>query len=365
MQFTCAKTDLIQAIGTVNRAAAKMQKTILECILFSCKENRITLKATDIALSIKTEIDAQVAEEGQAAIPARLLFEIVNRFPESDVCFNSVNENTVEISCLNSKVDLQQMNAAEFPVFPVLYQTEQLKIPQTVLRAMINQSIFAAAVTEDKPILTGMLFDINKNSLTVVALDGYRMAVRKEAAISDIEKECVIPSRTLREVSRIIGDTEENVKISVSGNMALFEANGTEIYTRLLEGDYIKYRNLLPKECATNVKVETGMIKDSIERASILAREGNNNVIKLTIEEKVVAVSSNSEMGKIDEKIPVITEGKDLKIAFNAKYVLDVLKAVEDNEIIMQFNTGVSPCTVKKEGSDQYEYLILPVQMRD
>jgi DNA polymerase-3 subunit beta len=365
MQFKCIKSDLLQGIGTVNRAASKIQRTILECILFSCNRNEITLKATDIALSIKTTIPAQVEEEGEAVIPAKLLFEMINRFPESDITFRSINDNTVEISCLNATMNLQQMNVEEFPVFPVLEKKEQIKLQQTVFRDMINQVLFAAAVTEDKPILTGVLFDIKKNILTMVALDGYRMAVRKESVISDIEKDCVIPARTLREVSRIIGETEENVKLSISGNMALFETDHTEIYTRMLEGDYIKYPNLLPKECATRMKVETGLIKDSIERASILAREGNNNVIKLKIEENILKISSNSEMGKIDEIIPVITEGKDLKIAFNAKYILDVLKAVEENEIIMQFNTNISPCTVKKEGSDQYEYLILPVQMRE
>ena len=365
MQFTCTKTNLLTAIGTVNRAASKMQKTILECILFSCSEDGITLKATDIALSIKTEMEAQVEKTGDAAIPARLLYEIINRFPDSDVSFSSINENSVEISCLNSKVVLQQMNPDEFPVFPVLEQNEQIKIPQNILKSMINQTIFAAAINEDKPILTGLLFDIGKDSLTIVALDGYRMAVRKQQAISDIEKNCVIPARTLREVSRIIDDTEENIKISISGNMALFEANHTQIFTRLLEGEYINYRNLLPKDCATSVKVETGMLKDSIERASILAREGSNNVVKFEIREKNLDITSNSEMGNIDEKIPVITEGNDLKIAFNAKYVLDVLKCVEEPEILMQYNTGVSPCIVKQENSDIYEYLILPVQLRE
>ncbi|MEF9989503.1 MAG: DNA polymerase III subunit beta [Christensenellaceae bacterium] len=364
MQFSCAKSDLISAIGTVNRAASKMQKTILECILFSCLDNRITLRATDIALSIKTEFSAQTEENGEVAIPARLLYEIINRFPESDVSFKSLNENSIEISCLNSKVVLQQMNAQEFPIFPILEENEQIKISQNVLKSMINQTIFSVAINEDKPILTGLLFDIEKDSLTIVALDGYRMAVRKNNAISDISKSCVIPSRTLREVSRIIEDTEENVKISISGNMALFEVGDTQIFTRLLEGEYIKYKNLLPKDCATSIQVETAMLKDSIERASILAREGNNNVIKFEISDKNLEITSNSEMGNSDEKIPVITNGKDLKIAFNAKYILDVLKCIDEPEVFMQYNTGVSPCIIKQENSDQYSYLILPVQLR-
>ncbi|MEG1473651.1 MAG: DNA polymerase III subunit beta [Christensenella sp.] len=365
MKFTCSKEDLLLAIGTVNKAASKMQKTILECILFSCTEDMITLRATDIALAIKTELSASIEQTGTVAIPARLLYEIINRFGESDVTFSSINENSIEISCLNSKIVLQQMNADEFPVFPELENKEQIKVQQKVLKAMINQTLFSAAINEDKPILTGLYFDIEKNMLTVVALDGYRMAVRRQVVISDIEKSCVIPARTLREVSRIIGDTEENIKISISGNMAQFEVGKTEIYTRLLEGEYVKYKNLLPADGATKVTIETEMLKDSLERASILAREGNNNVVKFEISEKNLEITSNSEMGNIDEQIPVITVGKNLKIAFNAKYLLDVLKNLTEPEIMMQYNTAVSPCVIKQENSDEYKYLILPVQLRE
>lgn len=363
MQFTCSKQDLLKAISTVTRAASKMQKTILECILFSCEGNTIELRATDISLSIKTELEAQIGKDGQAAIPARLLYEIINRFPDSDITFDSVSDNSVEISCMNAKVDLQQMDVDEFPAFPVIEAAEQIKIRQDILRNMIGQTIFSVAQTEEKPILTGMFFDISKDMLSIVALDGYRMAVRRESVISDVEQSCVIPSRTLRELSRIIEETEENIKLSISGNMALFETSKTQIFTRLLEGEYINYKNLLPKEYSTSVKVERVMLQDSIERASILAREGNNNVILFQIADKMLEVSSNSEMGKLNENIPVITDGKDLKIAFNAKYILDVLKSVDDPEVVLQFNTEVSPCVLKQDAGTKYDYLILPVQM--
>lgn len=364
MQFTCSKQDILKAISTVNRAASKMQKTILECILFSCSAENVVLKATDIELSIKTEMNAQVKKEGQAAVPARLLFEIINRFPENEIEFNSINDNTMEISCLNSKVNMQLMDADEFPAFPEIDRDSQIKMSRILLKNMINQTIFSVAVNEDKPILTGLYFDISKDSLSVVGLDGYRMAVRKESVISEIETSCVLPSRTLREVSRIIDDSEENIKIFISGNMALFEADNTQIFTRLLEGEYIRYKNLLPKDHTTAVKVEKEMLKDSLELASVFARE-NNNLIKFNITEKMLEIFSNSEMGNIDEKIPVIVEGNDLKIAFNAKYILDVLKNVDDPEVVLQLKTDISPCVIKKEGSDKYEYLILPVQLRE
>jgi DNA polymerase-3 subunit beta len=327
MYFTCSKSELLTAIATVARAASKMQKSILECILFTGEDGAITLKATDIAISIKTKLAANVEKEGTAAIPARVLHEIINRFPESDVTFESIGENSMEISCLNSKVVLQQMDPDEFPAFPEIEKDVQVKIPQNLMRKMINSTIFSVAVTEDKPILTGLMFDIKEGSLNLVGLDGYRMAVSRESVISEKDASCVIPARTLREVSRIISDSDENVKVAISGNMALFEVDDTQIYTRLLEGDFVNYENLLPKDYTTSIKVETEMLKDSIERASILAREGSNNVIKFVVQGDMLEVTSNSEMGNIDEKIHVATEGKDIKIAFNAKYLLDVIRA--------------------------------------
>lgn len=365
MRFTCAKNELLQAVGTANRAAAKMQKTILECIYFHCEADTVTLRATDIALSIETKLSAQIEEEGTAAIPARLLHEMLGRFPDSDVTFHSEGDNTMIISCMNSKVDLQLMDVNEFPAFPTLVDSQQIKLPQSTLKKMVQQTIFAVAVTEEKPILTGLLFDVEKDKLTLVGIDGYRMAVRQETVISEAERSCVIPARTLRELSRILGDSEENIKISLSGNMALFELDGTLVYTRLLEGDFIRYKNLLPKEYSTRVSVEREMLMGSLERASILAREGSNNVIRFEFAEGVLSITSNSEMGRIDEKLPVDSEGKDLRIAFNAKYVLDVLKNVDDSEVHMYFNTEISPCVVRKEGEGAYEYLILPVQTRD
>ena len=283
---------------------------------------------------------------------------------ESDVSFNMLTENTVEISCVNSKVCIQSMNAAEFPVFPQINATSSVKVQEKVLRDMISQTFFSAAVSEDKPILTGIMFNIGKDSMEVVALDGYRMAVRKQPVISEMEASCVVPSRTAREIARIIDDTEKTVKINISGNMALFETDGTEVYTRLLEGEYIKYQNLLPKTHKTEIVVEKDMMKDSIERASVLAREGSNNLVKLDVRDNVLNISSNSEIGNIDENIPVIQTGDNLMIAFNAKYISDVLRCIEDKEIKLEFNTPISPCLIVRPGGDEYHYLILPVQVR-
>lgn len=364
MHFISTKNEVLKAVNIVTKATSKLQKSILECILFQCHEGGITLKATDISISIKTKLQAEVLEEGEAAIPARFLYEIISKFPESDVSFHMTGGNTVEISCLNAKVCLQSMNPAEFPAFPEIGTDKTVRVQEKVLRDMINQTIFSAATAEDKPILTGLMFHMEKDLLEIVALDGYRMAVRSQQIISEIEASCVVPARTARDIARIMEDSEKNVKITINGNMALFELDGTEVYSRLLEGEYIKYKNLLPKSSKTEVTVERELLCDSVERASVLAREGSNNLVKLEVRENILNISSNSEIGNMDENIPVIQSGDNLTIAFNAKYILDVLKSIDGKEVRMQFNTPISPCLIVNPGGAGYEYLILPVQVR-
>lgn len=364
MHFISTKNEIIKAINIVSKATSKMQKTILECVLFQCRTDGIILKATDISISIKTKLQAEVLEEGEAAIPARYLYEIISKFSDSDVSFHMISENTMEISCLHAKVCLQCMNPAEFPAFPEISTEKTVRIQEKVLREMINNTIFSAAVSEDKPILTGVMFHLEKDRMEIVALDGYRMAVRCHQVISEIDVSCVVPARTAKDIARIVEDSEKNIKMIISGNMVLFELDGTEVYSRLLEGEYIKYKNLLPKGSKTDITVETEMLNDAIERASVLAREGSNNLVRMEIRDNILNISSNSEIGNMDENIPIIQSGDNLIIAFNAKYIIDVLKCIDDKEIKMQFNTPISPCLIVKPGSEEYQYLILPVQVR-
>lgn len=363
MNFTCGKQDILKAINIVSKAASKLQKTVLECIMFECEEGTVTLKATDIDLSIKTQINAEIAEKGSILVPAKYLFEIINKFPDNEINFKSEDGSKVEISCLNSRICLSCMDSDEFPAFPFIEKNSTVKITEKELRSMINDTIFAAAQTFERPILTGEMIKVSNGEIEVVALDGYRMAIRKQEVISDMEISMVVPGRTMREIAKIASDSEETVKIAVAGNMALFEMENTEVYTRLLEGEYIKYRNLIPAESTLNVIVEKEMLRESIERAMILAREGNNNLVIMSFDDGVLNITSESEIGNIRENIPVMQTGENITIGFNAKYILDLLKSIDDSEIKMLFNTQVTPCLVTAHNKSGYEYLILPVKI--
>lgn len=361
MHFITSKQELLRSLAIVSKATSKLQKTVLECILFECKQTGIVLKATDIALSIETTLPADILEEGEAAIPARYLYEIIAKFPDNEITFKSADDTAIEIICMNSKVRLQSMPSDEFPAFPDHPAGPFVKMPQSLLRGMISETIFAAAVSEDKPILTGLDFVVKKDFLEIVALDGYRLALRSAAVLSDIEFSCVVPARAAKEVMRIAEDSDAMLKFCVTGTMAAFEIGQTMIYTRLLEGEYIRYQNLIPKNQTIEVLCEREMLKDSLERASVLAREGNNNLVVFVISQNRLSLTSETEIGNIKEELPVVQKGEDITIAFNAKFVLDILKAVPDNEIRMSFATALSPCLVT--GVDEgFAYLILPVK---
>lgn len=364
MNFTCAKEELTKAVSIASRAVSRYMGDISECILFECSDNTLTLKATDGALSIKADLPADISEPGACAVTSKSLYDIISKFPDADISFKSVSKSRIEMNCLNSNVKLAVMNEEDFPDFKEPEGGKKAELPQRIFKEMIDKTIFAAATSEDKPILTGLFFDAEPGFLTLVGLDGYRMAVRKSEAVCDFSYSLTVPARALKEAARSMGDTDENVKIVMGESLITFERQGIKIYSRLLEGEYVNYKKLIPTEFSTSTRAETDTLKDAIERAAVLARD-SNNVVTIKIDEKKMNITSKSELGSIDEDIDVINSGQSLRIGFNTKYVLDVLKNISEPEVELRFNSPVTPCVVKKDGEQSYTYLILPVQLRD
>ena len=362
MHFISTRSELLKAIAIAAKATSKLQRTVLECVLFECTKEGIYLKATDISPSIETRLKAEVFEEGNVALPARYLQDIISKFPESDVSFKSEDGNSLEITCMNSKIKLQCMSADEFPSFPDKNEGPLAKIQEGTLKRMLAETLFAVSDAEDKPILTGIHFEVNGSSLEMAALDGYRMAVRNENIIYEGTMDFVVPARAAREIAHISNDTEETVKFSEKKNMAMFEIGDTYIYTRLLEGEYVKYRNLIPGNQSIEILIERMMLRESVERAAVLARD-RNNLIKFNISSNKLEITGESEIGNINEKMPIIQKGDDIEIAFNAKDVLEVLRALPDDEIKLTFLTSLSPCVATGTSTSGYLYLLLPLRI--
>jgi DNA polymerase-3 subunit beta len=230
---------------------------------------------------------------------------------------------------------------------------------------MIKKTSFAASIDESKGIIVGVLIEMEEESLNMVALDGFRMAITREAVKNREKKKIIIAARILNEINKIISENEDSKEIFfiLDEKKAVFLLDGTKIVLRLLEGDFIKYNDILPKEYKSKVKVNRSELLNSIERASLLAKEGKNNLIKLSIFRDKIIITSRSEEGNVKEEVFIEKEGTDLDIGFNSKYILDVLKAVSDESITMEFNTSVSPCLIKPLEGRAFEYLVLPVRI--
>ena len=255
------------------------------------------------------------------------------------------------------------MDANQFPELPMINENQIFSIPQSTLKNMIKGTSFAITQDESRPILQGILFEVKDGHLNLVALDGYRLAIRTELLDTSNSINAVIPGRTLIEVAKILEDSDENVNITFTTNHILFSLENTKVISRLLEGEYIKYNSLLPQEYKLLVNVKRQDLQNGIERASLMSTDSNSNLIKLNIESDTIIITSNSQLGKVREEVAIDLQGESLQIAFNSRYILDILKNMEAEEIVMEFTSSVSPCILKDKESDNCKYLVLPVRL--
>ncbi len=364
MKLICDKSILQEAISTAQKAiTGKSTMPVLEGIYIEAFNNTVTFIGSDIDLSIETKKEAQVLEPGKLVVDSRILGEIIRKLPNDEVLMETLEGNILQIICQKSIFSILHMNADEYPSIPSITANIDFSINQSVLKNMIRSTIFATAQDETRPILQGVLFEINNKTLNLVALDGYRLAVRSEVIDSDSSINVVIPGKTLNEVSKIIEEKEEAVDISYTSNHILFNLGDTKVISRLLEGEFIKYASMLPQNYKLLVTVNRQDILNGIERASLLAKDGNSKLIKLEIEEDNIVITSNSQLGKVREEVTANVQGEAIQIAFNSKYLLDVMKIMEDNEILMELNTSVTPCVIKNKNIDNCKYLVLPVRL--
>lgn len=367
MKFTCSQQTLSKALNIVSKAVtSRTTIPILKGILLEASsDGTLTLSASDLDLSIEKRIDTAVEESGSVVVSAKLFSDIIRKLPNEEIEIEEQESNNIIIKCKGSEFVIVGQPADEFPNIGEVNEDEKLYMEKNILKDMIKKTSFSASIDESKGIIVGVLIEMEENSLNMVALDGFRMAVVKETMRNEVQRKIIISARILNEINKIISDIEESkeVYMILDEKKAVFLIEETKVVLRLLEGDFIKYNDIIPKEFKSKVKVSRSDLLNSIERASLLAREGKNNLIKLSIVENNMIITSRSEEGNVKEELFIDKEGTDLDIGFNSKYILDVLKALDDEEISIEFNTSVSPCLIKPVEGEEYVYLILPVRI--
>lgn len=368
MKFTCNQQTLSKALNTVSKAVSnRTTLPILKGILLEAKEdNKLVLTASDLEISIKKEIDVNIGEKGAAVVVSKLFGDIIRKLPNEEISIESTEDNSISI-----KTSSSEFKVLSFPVdeFPKIGDKEEIKesliFDRDIFNEMVGKTSFAASIDESKGVLVGILTEIGYDMVTMVALDGFRLALANENMTSTSENKFIISAKIMNEISKIVSDDDDegDIRISLGEKRAVFNIGTTEVVLRIMEGEFIKYKDIIPHDSIINVTIDRAILLESIERASLLAKEGKNNLIKMTLKDNMMTITSRSEEGNVKEEIAIEKTGNDLEIGFNSKYVMDVLKSISDEAISMNFKTGTSPCVVKPVNGNAYEYLILPVRI--
>lgn len=366
MKVSVNGLDLCEAVGRVIKATSTRNlNPILEGIKLHAYEDGLTLTGSDIELSIEKRIKADVTADGEAVVPGKFLFEYIKRMDSAPIDLELGENRKLTIRYQDSSSTIKCQNEDEYPPVKVLDNAEHFTLTQGDLKDLINKIIFCVATDDTRPTLKGCLFEVVGDGITGVALDGFRLAkCMKPLSATTADMSMVLPSRSLSEINKLLSDSDEPVTIHRQRNFMMLEIADTRITTRLLDGDFINYNQLLQTKFETEVVINKHQLEESLDRASLLSRIEKNNLVKLNISENLVYITSESDLGRVEEKLVIKCNGKDLVIAFNVRYLLDSLKAIGDEFVKLKLFRPESPCVLTNAADDgAYLYLILPIRI--
>lgn len=365
MQVICEGLTLGAAAQTVSKAlSTKSADPVLEGIKIIAENDTLTLSATNLEMGIEKTIKAQVKEEGEAVIHGRSFSEFIKKLSGEQITLTLGENNQLRINYTDSESYIQCLNALEFPNLNKVDDGQYFIISQNNLKTLINKSIFAVALDDSRPILKGVLLEIEEDNIKAIALDGFRLAlIKKPIKETTARTSIIVPSKSLAEISKILEDSDDEIKVYIQKNFLMVDLFDTKIITRLIDGDFINYSQIIPKDFTTTITINKVQLEDAIDRTSVFSRIDRNNLVKFDIKEKLVTLTSTSDIGNTKENIALSLKGKDLVIAFNARYFTESLKNVNEEFVNINFNMPSSPCIITPAEGDEYIYLILPVRI--
>lgn len=366
MKLYCEGLDLSDAVLKVIKAtSSKTTNPILEGIKLVAEDDVLTLTATDGELAIEKKIKATIEMEGQTVVPGKLFSEFVKKLSNEQIALSINENNQLKLKYTDSEVYIQCLNASEFPVIQQISSAQFFTMKQNEFKDLVEKSIFCVALDDTRPILKGCLFEIGKDEIKSVALDGYRMAMAKKPIIDcSTPMSVVVPGRSLNELSKLLEDSDAPIRILIQKNYLMAEINSTKIITRLLGTgeDYINYNQIIPSDFKTTVVVQKSQLEQALERVAILARASNDNSANFEFKENLLTLQAKSEIGNVTEKVTVSVVGEDLNISFDNFFVRECLSAIKDDFVKLQLNGPINPCVIVPHTGDEYLFLILPIR---
>ena len=367
MKFSCEKALLQAAISTTSRAVSpKSSIPALEGILLEAGSD-LRLTGYNLETGIRTIVPADIREEGTLVLGARLFGEIVRKLPDDIVTFQSENY-MVNIKCGMSEFNILGTDPEEFPELPTVEYQNSLILPQSRLKAMISQTLFAVSDNESRPIHTGSLFEVDSEGLTIVSVDGYRLALRHESIDKKEGAETfsfVVPGAALSEVEKICSDVDEPASVTQGARHVMFKVGDTMLVSRRLEGEFLAYRQAIPRNNTIHVEGDTRALLSSIDRVSLIISDKLKSPLRCVFDSNLLKISTKTAIGDAYDECPLSGDGGGLEIGFNNKYLMDALKAAPADKVRLELTTGVSPCVIlPTEGEEDFLYMVLPVRLK-
>ena len=367
LRFSCEKALLQGAVNTASRAvAAKSSIPALEGILLEGGDT-LTLSGYNMQPGIRTGVDAQIQSPGRIVLSARLFGEMIRKMPDDVIVFDADDKLTVHLTCGDASFEIIGLSADDYPELPEVDDQFSVDIRQGTLKAMINQTSFAVSTNESRPVHTGSLFEVGDKDLTVVSVDGFRLALRREPLDRSEGGafKFVAPGSALNEVEKICEDSDEKITIIQGKRHLLFEAGATQLICRRLEGDFLDYKNAIPRNNPIRLLVDTKTMLSSLDRVSVVISEKLKSPVRCVMDKNLINFSAKTGNGEAEDVCVVEGDGQGLEIGFNNRYLMDALRFAPADQVIMELNTGISPCVLTPvDGGDNFLYMVLPVRLK-
>ena len=366
MKFTCEKNQLVSAISVASRTVA--QKSAISGLegIFVRAGVKVMLTGYNLETGITVSVDADIQETGACVMPARLFFDIVRKLPDDTVSIQVDESFKVSIKGGISSFTITALSADDYPELPDVDSEKGIRVPQNELKAMISGTIFAVSENQARPIHTGVLFEVDNDSITSVAVDGYRLALRRYLPEESLERtlKFVAPAAALKEVEKILGDTDDPATFYPGSKHILFTIGDATLVCRILEGEFLDWRRVLPQNNPVKLVGNVSRLTDSIERVGLVISEKLKSPVRCKFGDNAAELRTVSTIGEAYDVCPIAGDGKDLEIGFNCKYLLDALRAVPDSECTLEMINGLSPIVLNPTEGNRYSYMVLPVRLK-
>lgn len=367
MKIVCDTSILSSACQNIQRAvSSKASIPSLECILINAEADTVTLTGYDLEIGSETTISAFVNQKGKIALNARYLCDILRLLPENKVTIETDEKHICKIISGDTEYSIVGTDPDTYPDLPVVTGENPISVNQAVLKDMIRKTIYAVAIGDARPVHTGIKFEIEKNQLVLIALDGFRLAVRKEKIEYDGEKvSFVVPAKTLNEIVKVANDDEDVFWMSVGKRHIVFEIGNYKIISKLLEGDFLDYKAALPTSFSTTIKVDTKELIECVERVSLLvSTEKIKTPIRCLAQRNELNLSNTTSYGRAKDKCLADIDGANIEIGFNSRYMLDALKVSDEETVNIELSGSTSPIIITPIEKDDFLFLILPMRLK-